>query len=121
MGECQITYGDAFPSFRKKRFWARANDRDVPAYSQEFPIPATKNEVGMFDRLPQPLEIALFAAMALLCAAVVTLAPRHDSAMFFAAIPLYFVCAVMGLRHHERRRRVADEIAGASEEAVVGD
>ena len=59
----------------------------------------------MFERLPKPFEIALFAAMAVLCATVVSLVPKHDSALFFAGIPLYFVCALMGLRHNERRAR----------------
>lgn len=56
----------------------------------------------MFQRLPKPLEIALFAVMALICAAVVFASPKKDSALFFASVPLFLVCAIMGFRRSER-------------------
>ena len=56
----------------------------------------------MFQRLPRPLEITLFAAMALICSAVVLLSPRKDSALFFASVPLFLVAAMMGFRRSEQ-------------------
>jgi hypothetical protein len=56
----------------------------------------------MFQRLPKPLEITLFAVMALICSAVVLLSPRKDSALFFASVPLFLVSAIMGFRRSER-------------------
>jgi hypothetical protein len=56
----------------------------------------------MFQRLPKPLEITLFAVMALICAAVVFASPKKDSALFFASVPLFLVCAMMGFRRSER-------------------
>jgi hypothetical protein len=56
----------------------------------------------MFQRLPKPLEIALFAVMAVICAAVVLASPVKDSALFFASVPLFLVCAIMGFRRSER-------------------
>lgn len=56
----------------------------------------------MFQRLPKPLEIALIAVMALICAAVVLASPKKDSALFFASVPLFLVCAIMGFRRSER-------------------
>jgi hypothetical protein len=56
----------------------------------------------MFDRLPSRTELAVFALMAVACAAAVSLFPKHDYAMMFAAMPLFLVSAVMGLRRSER-------------------
>jgi hypothetical protein len=56
----------------------------------------------MLQRLPKPLEITLFALMALICSAVVLLSPRKDSALFFASVPLFLVSAIMGFRRSER-------------------
>jgi hypothetical protein len=54
----------------------------------------------MFHRLPGRIELAVFALMAFSAAAVVTLVPRHDYAMMFAAMPLFLVSAIMGLRRN---------------------
>lgn len=62
----------------------------------------------MFQRLPKPLEIALFAVMALICAAVVLASPKKDSALFFASVPLFLVCAIMGFRRSERAAQPAE-------------
>ena len=56
----------------------------------------------MFQRLPKPFEIGLFAVMAVICAAVVLASPKKDSALFFASVPLFLVCAIMGFRRRER-------------------
>ena len=56
----------------------------------------------MFQRLPKPLEITLIAVMAVICAAVVLASPKKDSALFFASVPLFLVCAIMGFRRSER-------------------
>jgi hypothetical protein len=56
----------------------------------------------MRDRLPNRFELGIFAVMALLCAVVVALVPKHDYAMMFASMPLFAVSAVMGLRRNER-------------------
>jgi len=66
----------------------------------------------MFDRLPNRIELGIFAGMALVCAIVVTLIPKHDYAMMFASMPLFAISAVMGFRRSERLKarqtRVAD-------------
>lgn len=59
----------------------------------------------MFQRLPKPLEITLFAVMALICAAFVLASPKKDSALFFASVPLFLVSAIMGFRRNEARAR----------------
>ena len=65
----------------------------------------------MFDRMPNRLEFGIFALMALACAAVVTLFPRHDYAMMFAAMPVFLVAAVMGLRRSDQLKlRKADAV-----------
>ena len=56
----------------------------------------------MFQRLPKPLEITLFAVMALICSLVVLLSPHKDSALFYASVPLFLVSAIMGFRRSEQ-------------------
>jgi hypothetical protein len=66
----------------------------------------------MRDRLPNRIELGIFAFMALVCTAIVALVPKHDYAMMFASMPLFAVSAVMGLRRSERykpTRLPADE------------
>lgn len=70
----------------------------------------------MFQRLPKPLEIALFAVMAVICAAVVFASPKKDSALFFASVPLFLVCAIMGFRRSESAIQPAE--VQAKSEAV---
>lgn len=62
----------------------------------------------MFQRLPKPLEIGLFAVMALICAAVVLASPKKDSALFFASVPLFLVSAMMGFRRNPQNVRPID-------------
>lgn len=57
----------------------------------------------MFERIPNLVDLTLFAAMAMLCTLVVAIIPRHDSALFFAGVPLFFVCSMMGLRRSRQR------------------
>ena len=57
----------------------------------------------MFERIPNLVDLTVFAAMALLCALVVAVSPRHDSALFFASVPLFFVSSMMGLRRSRQR------------------
>jgi len=65
----------------------------------------------MFDRIPSRVAFAIFALMALSCAAIVTVFPRHDYAMMFAAMPIFLVAAVMGLRRGEQLKlRKADAV-----------
>ena len=54
------------------------------------------------NRIPGRLELAIFALMAVTCAAVVSLFPKHDYAMMFAAMPVFLVAAIMGLRRNEQ-------------------
>jgi hypothetical protein len=65
----------------------------------------------MFDRLPSRVELAVFAVMAVACAAVVSLVPKHDYAMMFAAMPLFLVSAVMGLRRNPQLNPPKAEVA----------
>lgn len=75
----------------------------------------------MFQRLPKPLEITLFAVMALICAAFVIASPKKDSALFFASVPLFLVSSIMGFCRNERNGRLAksEEPAEAAEESVI--
>ena len=57
----------------------------------------------MFERIPNLVDLTVFAAMALLCTLVVAVSPRHDSALFFAGVPLFFVSSMMGLRRSRQR------------------
>ena len=72
----------------------------------------------MLQRLPKPVEIALFAAMAVICAAFVFASQKHDSALFFAAVPLFLVCAIMGYRRNEQLTRAAEAEVVEGEETV---
>ena len=56
----------------------------------------------MFGRIPNRLELGIFALMAVACAAVVALFPKHDYAMMFASMPLFLVSSIMGLRRNPR-------------------
>jgi hypothetical protein len=60
--------------------------------------------------------MALFAAMALICAAIVSLSPKQDSALFFAAVPLFLICALIGLRRSERRAEAVEAHVPEAEE-----
>ena len=53
--------------------------------------------------LPSRMELAVFAFMALACTVVVAIAPSHDYAMMFAAMPLFAIAIAMG----GRRRALA--------------
>jgi hypothetical protein len=69
----------------------------------------------MLQRLPKLAEVALFAVLALVCAAIVALSPRQDSAIFFASVPLFLVCAWMGLRRKAERSRLQAEVIESEE------
>jgi len=49
----------------------------------------------MLDRIPSPAELAVFILMTLICTLIVALSPKHDAALFFAAVPLFFVSALL--------------------------
>ena len=57
----------------------------------------------MLDRFPRGVELLIFLLMALLCALIAGLLPKHDYAMMFLAMPVFFISALMGFRHSERR------------------
>jgi hypothetical protein len=73
----------------------------------------------MFDRIPSRLEFGIFALMAVACAAVVSLIPKHDYAMMFAVMPLFLVSAVMGLRRNERYKLPAPKPADPEDEPAA--
>jgi hypothetical protein len=75
----------------------------------------------MFQRLPKPLEITLFAVMALICAAFVAASPKKDSALFFACVPLFLVASIMGFCRNEQNARLAesDELAETVEDSAL--
>jgi len=54
------------------------------------------------NRIPGRVELAVFALMAVTCAAIVSLFPKHDYAMMFAAMPVFLVASIMGLRRNEQ-------------------
>ena len=59
----------------------------------------------MSERLPTPFDVALFVTLAVLCAAVVEVSPSRDSALFFASVPLFLICAIMGYLRSVRKAR----------------
>ena len=65
--------------------------------------------------LPSPVEIAIFATLAVVCAGVVmTIQPaRSDLGFAFLAAPIFLFAAVMGLR-----RSPTWQIAEESDESV---
>ena len=63
----------------------------------------------MFERLPNPVELGIFAAMALVCALVVTLIPKHDYALLFASMPLFLIASLMGFRRNQSRLRDSEQ------------
>ena len=63
----------------------------------------------MFERLPRPVELGIFAAMAIVCALVVTLIPKHDYALMFTSMPLFLVSCLMGFRRNQARLRDSDQ------------
>jgi len=69
-------------------------------------------------RIPSRYELAILAAMAVACAAVVGLAPRHDYAMMFATMPLFTVAALMGLRRSGQLKLREAKISDAENEPV---
>jgi hypothetical protein len=73
----------------------------------------------MFDRIPSRLELGIFALMAVLCAAVVSLFPKHDYAMMFATMPVFLVSAVMGLRRNQRYKLPDPEAADPEDDLVL--
>ena len=70
------------------------------------------------NRIPGRIEFAIFALMAVTCAAVVSLFPRHDYAMMFAAMPLFLVSAVMGLRRNPLLKPPSIEVAEPEDKLV---
>ena len=73
----------------------------------------------MLQRLPSPIEIALFAAMALICAAIVIACPQRDSALFFASVPLFLVCALMGFRRNAQKPQTAEAEAESGDQLAA--
>jgi len=59
----------------------------------------------MLDRLPPRQYVAIFAVVAVACAFIVNLFPKHDYGLLFTSIPVFFVSAMLGLRQSERRAR----------------
>jgi hypothetical protein len=72
----------------------------------------------MRDRLPNRIELGIFAFMALVCTAIVALVPKHDYAMMFASMPLFAVSAVMGLRRNQRFKPTKQPAAEPEDEPV---
>jgi len=70
------------------------------------------------NRIPGRIEFAIFALMAVTCAAVVSLFPRHDYAMMFAAMPIFLVAAIMGLRRNEQLKFGKAEAVQPEDELV---
>ena len=62
----------------------------------------------MLERLPPRLYVAIFAVVAVACAFIVNLFPKHDYGLLFTSIPVFFVSALLGLRQSERRARRAE-------------
>lgn len=52
----------------------------------------------MKDRIPRPHELAIFAAMAVVCTVVVHLMGKYDIGLAVMGMPIFFVSALMGLR-----------------------
>jgi hypothetical protein len=48
--------------------------------------------------LPDWTELAIFAALAVVCAGVVSLASARDLGLSLVSIPLFIACSIMGMR-----------------------
>jgi NADH:ubiquinone oxidoreductase subunit 6 (subunit J) len=72
----------------------------------------------MLDRIPGRYELAIFALMAIACAAIVSLVPKHDYAMMFIAMPLFLVSAIMGLRRSEQLKLREAEVVEPEDELL---
>lgn len=62
---------------------------------------------------PGRVELAVFAAMALLAGALVACSSQHDAMLFFVSLPILLVASLMGLRRNFMLReleRVAEEV-----------
>ena len=58
----------------------------------------------MFKHLPGRVELALFAAMAVVCVAVVQLIGEPGAGVFFLTFPVFIFAAVLGLWKSGRLR-----------------
>ena len=74
----------------------------------------------MLERLPKPVEIALFVVLALICATVVAASPKKDSALFFASVPLFLICALLGNRRTQSRIAAEIDLESDTSDEQVG-
>jgi hypothetical protein len=58
----------------------------------------------MFKHLPGRVELALFAAMAVVCVAVVEMIGEPGAGLFFLTFPVFIFSAVLGLWKSGRLR-----------------
>jgi hypothetical protein len=65
----------------------------------------------MKNRLPRTRELAIFAAMALVCTLVVAITGKHEVGFAVLGAPVFFVGAMMGLRRSGELATGADEPA----------
>ena len=70
----------------------------------------------MKDKLPRPRELLLFAALSIICTAIVAGIGRYDVGLAFLGAPLFLVGAVMGLNRSGDLRRSADADVRADDE-----
>ena len=56
--------------------------------------------------LPGRVELALFAAMALLAGALVAASDQRDAMLFFVSLPILLVALLLGLRRNLMLRQV---------------
>jgi hypothetical protein len=65
----------------------------------------------MKNRLPRTRELAIFAAMALICTLIVAIIGKHEVGFAVMGAPVFFVGAMMGLRRSGELATGADEPA----------
>lgn len=72
----------------------------------------------MLDRIPKPVELAIFVVMALVCTLAVALSPKHDAALFFAGVPLFLISALMGFRRSAQPARPPESRAPQTQDII---
>jgi thiamine transporter ThiT len=68
--------------------------------------------------IPTMAETAIFAALAILCAAIASRAKTNDLAMALFALPIFIVAAWMGMRRSGQWAAIAEPVPTKEEAAV---
>jgi hypothetical protein len=68
----------------------------------------------MKNRLPRPRELAILAALSVVCTIVVAIIGKYDVGLAFLGAPVFLIASLMGLR-----RGIANAAAAKSAETTA--